>query len=100
MKKDEKKCPLNVRFFIGPPTSPEGEELFLKIYTPVTSYLGVCHLVPEIVQIEPNLLEILLSRLKVLRQQGLSILWNSFNLEDKHLIIDHFKPGVCISVSI
>jgi len=78
MKKDEKNLLIQVQFFFAPPPPRKG--IFLEIKTPATSYLGVCHLVPEIVQIKPNLLEILFSRLKVLRQQGLRIFCNSFNI--------------------
>ena len=70
--------PFIAQLFFAPP--PRRKGIFLEIYTPATSYLGVSHLVPEIVQIKPNLLEILFSRLKVLGQQGLRIFCNSFNI--------------------
>ena len=70
--------PFSAQLFFAPPPRRKGN--FLEIYTPASSYLGVSHLVPEIVQIKPNLLEILFSRLKVLGQQGLRIFCNSFNI--------------------
>ena len=77
-EKGRKKFAYTSTIFLCPPPPRKG--FFLEIKTPATSYLGVCHLVPEIVQIKPNLLEILFSRLKVLRQQGLRIFCNSFNI--------------------